>query len=312
MKNKAGVSCPRSLRMRDARPEDKRAVFEFTRRTWGQYGDFIPRVWNRWISDTAGRFIVAELDGVPVGTARIRDFGNGEIWLEGLRVDPKHRGKGIARAINLEVVRTLRRMKPRAVRYCTGAGNKASRHIGSSFGFKIAARLRYYWLRSRKGSLAGEFATARDLEALWQLMRASRFLARSGGLIAEGWIFREATPGLLAAYIRRRRVMVIRDAGKIVAAAIYPAEENDRSLTMGFVDGTPAAVGALARNLRTLAARHGRRFCSIAVPSGGFPRMLHSAGIKRKDSMGQVVLEFADPARLGGSAKAAPRARRSR
>lgn len=318
MKTKVRVSRPRNLKMRDARTEDKRAVFEFTRRTWGQYGDFIPRVWRRWISDKAGRFIVAELDGVPVGTARVRDFGGGEVWLEGLRVDPKHRGKGIARAINLEVLRTLRQMKPRAVRYCTGAGNKASRHIGGRFGFKIGVRLRYYWQKSRKGKLAGEFATPRDCDALCQFVRASKFLSLSAGLVAEGWIFREFTPELLASYIRRRRVMLIRKRDRITGAAIYPVEENDRSLTMGFVDGTPSAVKALARNCWHLAAMHGHKFCSAAVPSRGFPRILNTAGFRRKDSMGQVVLEYADPGKLrpsirrtGGRPKASRRARRT-
>jgi RimJ/RimL family protein N-acetyltransferase len=310
MRTTRGPSRIRSLRMRDARPEDKRAVFEFTRRTWGQYGDFIPRVWNRWISDRAGRFIVAELDGVPVGTARIRDFGNGEIWLEGLRVDPRHRGKGVARAISLEVLRALRRMHPRAVRYCTGAGNKASRHIGASFGFRIAARLRYYWLRSRAGTLAGEFASPRDRDALHRFMKDSKFLSGTAGLVAEGWIFRELTPELLASYIRRRRAMVIRKAGKIVGAAVYPVEVNDKSLTMGFVDGQPAAVKALARNCRYLARMHGHKFCSVAVPSRGFPRLLDGAGFSRKDSMGQVVLEYADPARLAGRRRTALRAHR--
>ena len=91
----------KGLKMRDARRDDKGRVFEFTRKTWGQYGDFIPRVWHRWIGDKRGRLIIAELGGVPVGLAKITDFGRGEIWLEGLRVDPEQRGKGIARAINI-------------------------------------------------------------------------------------------------------------------------------------------------------------------------------------------------------------------
>jgi len=284
--------------MRDARPRDKRAIFEFTRRTWGQYGDFIPKVWQRWISDKAGRFIVADLGGAPVGTAKITDFGGGEVWLEGLRVDPKHRGKGIARAINIEVLRTLGRMRPRAVRYCTGAGNRASRHIGDRFGFKIAARLRYYWQKSRKGSLVGEFARPRDKDALYEFMRASRFLSLSAGLVAEGWVFKELTPELLASYIRRRRVVVIKKAGRITGAAIYPMEEADRSLTMGFVDGTPAAVKALARNCLYLAKMHGHGFCSIAVPTRHFAKIVETGGFKRKNSIGQVVLEYADPGQM--------------
>ncbi|MFZ1948186.1 MAG: GNAT family N-acetyltransferase [bacterium] len=283
----------RGLVLRDARPGDRQAILGFTRRTWGEYGDFIHKVWRSWIADKSGRFIVAELGGVPVGTAKINDFGRGQIWLEGLRVDPAHRGEGIARAINLEVLRTLARMRPRAVRYSTGAGNRASRHIGGRFGFRVAGHFRYYWGKSRRGKLFGERARGRDADAVWRFVKASRYLARTGGLVAEGWVFREATPELVRAYIRRGQVMVVRDSGKIVGAAIYPLEKSDRWQTVGFLDGPEAVMKALAANCRHLAAARGGKECSVVVPSRHCPRAVEAAGFKRKQSMGQVVLEYA-------------------
>ena len=287
------VKGPKGLRMRDARPSDKRAVFAFTRKTWGGYGDFIPKVWGLWIGDRRGRFLVAELDGVAVGIAKITDFGNGEIWLEGLRVDPRHRGKGIARAINVEVLRTLTRMKPRAVRYCTGQSNWGSRHIGGSFGFKIAARMRYYWMKTRAGKVKGEFARPREAAEIYRFMLASRFVKMTSGLMAEGWIFRELTPRLVASYIRQRRVMVIRRSGRLAGVAVYPWERNDESLTLGFVDGEPAAVRALAANCLRLARARGGKFCSAAIPSRVFPALVEAGVYRRRDSMGQLVFEHA-------------------
>jgi RimJ/RimL family protein N-acetyltransferase len=288
---------PRGLVLRDARPGDRRAILGFTRRTWGEYGDFIHKVWRSWIADKSGRFIVAELEGTPVGIAKINDFGRGQIWLEGLRVDPGHRGKGIARAINREVVRTLGRMRPRAVRYCTGAGNQASRHIGGRFGFRVAGHFRYYWGRPRRGNLHGEPARGRDAGEVWRFMKTSRFLARSGGLVAEGWVFKELTPALVRAYIRRKQIMVVRDSGRIVGAAIYPLERSDRWQTVGFLEGPDAVVKSLVANCRHLAAARGGRECSVVVPSRHCPRAVEAAGFKRKQSMGQVVLEYAGKVR---------------
>jgi GNAT superfamily N-acetyltransferase len=277
--------------MRDARPGDKAAVLAFTRRTWGEYGDFIPRVWDSWIGDRGGRFIVAELDGVPVGTAKITDFGGGEIWLEGLRVNPEYRGKGIARAINVEVIRTLGRMRPRAVRYCTGRTNWGSRHIGSRFGFEIAVRMRYYWMKARAGRLRGQFARPRDASEIYDFIRTSKSIGMTSGLVAEGWIFRELTPRLLATYIRQKRVMVIKRSGTVAGAAIYPMEKNDATLTMGFIDGDPAAVKALAANCPRLARARGGKSCSAAVPSRGFRALVEAAWPVWEESMGQVVLQ---------------------
>ncbi|HEC83492.1 MAG TPA: GNAT family N-acetyltransferase, partial [Firmicutes bacterium] len=146
----------RGLKLRDARNADKKVVLDFCRNTWPGYGDFIPQVWDRWIRQRRGRFIVAELEGQPVGIAKITDFGYGEIWLEGLRVDPRHRRKGIARAINREVLRTLKLIKPRVARFCTAQSNRASRKIGSQYGFSVIARFRYYWDEPRRGRISGE------------------------------------------------------------------------------------------------------------------------------------------------------------
>jgi GNAT superfamily N-acetyltransferase len=279
--------------MRDARPADREAVFAFTRRTWGDYGDFVPRVWHSWIADRRGRLVVAELAGVPVGIAKITDFGRGEIWLEGLRVDPKHRHKGIARAINIEVARTLARMKPRAVRYCTGGGNRASRHIGRRFGFKTVVRMRYYWLKPRAGKLVGAYATVRDAREVYDFIKASRFIRATSGLVAEGWIFRELTPRLVGSYLKRRSVMVIRRSGALAGVAVYPVEKNDGVLSLGFIDGDAAAVRDLAGNCRKLAAARGDKSCSAAVPCRVFPALLDAAGFPRKESMRQVVLQYA-------------------
>jgi ribosomal protein S18 acetylase RimI-like enzyme len=283
----------KGLKLRDAEPPDRDVVFEFCKRTWPGYGDYIPRVWTAWLRDAGGRLIVAEVDGVPVGIAKITDFGGGEVWLEGLRVDRKYRRQGIAGTINLEVLRTLRKMKPRTVRFCTGAPNRTSRQMGEKFGFEIVARLRYYWQKSRKGKVRGDWARRSEVDRVYDFVQGSRFIELTSGLIAEGWVFRELKPSLLEAYVSQKRVIVLRESGELEGVAIYPFEENDESLTLGFVDGSKQAIKVLARNCRYLAKDRGFAHCSAAVPTRGFARVVEDAGYARKDSVGQVVLGIA-------------------
>lgn len=288
------------LRLRDAKPADRDAVFEFCRNTWAGYGDYIPRVWDKWIADTRGRFILAELDGAPVGMAKISDFGRGEVWLEGLRVTRRFRRRGIAHLIHLEVVKTLRKMRPRVVRYCTGATNSASRKVGARVGFGIAARTRYYWTKPRKGTIRGEWAKPSEAGEIYEFMLASRFLELTSGLIGEGWVFRELTPALLNKYIKERRVIVKRRAQDLDGVAVYPYEANDRTITLGFIDGSESAIKDLARNCRYLAKEKGYRECSVAVPTRGYARPIEDAGYRRKDSVRQVVLEISGSAVTSG------------
>jgi ribosomal protein S18 acetylase RimI-like enzyme len=282
----------KGLILRDARPADRQAVLGFCRSTWPAYGDYIPRVWKRWIADTGGRFIVAELEGRPVGIGKVTQASPGEIWLEGLRVDPAYRGLGIARAVNLEVLRTIAHMQPRAVRFCTGATNRASRRMGEEYGFRVVARLRYYWQKARKARVRGDLAGKRDIGDVYDFIQRSGFLRLTSGLIAEGWVFREFSRGLLGGYIKEKRVVVIPGAGGIAGVGIYPFEENDRALTLGFADGDDAAIGMLARNCMYLARARNMSNCSVAVPTRGYARKVEEAGCRRKDSTGQVVYEL--------------------
>jgi GNAT superfamily N-acetyltransferase len=280
------------LVIRDARPGDREAVLEFCRRTWPEYGDYIPRVWKTWMHRRRGRVIVAELDGTAVGLAKITDFGYGEIWLEGLRVDPRYRHRGIARMINAEVAATLERMKPRSVRFCTGTANRPSRHIGRKFGFEVVARLRYFWAVSRRGGLKSEPVGPGEISEVADFIRASRVHDRMAGLISEGWVFRGFKTGLLRHYAGQGRVRVFRKRGELTAVGVYPFEFNERVTTLGFVDGEEPAVRRLIRECRYLAAGRGERYCSVVVPSRGYPRLAEAAGYARKDSVGQVVMEL--------------------
>jgi ribosomal protein S18 acetylase RimI-like enzyme len=280
------------LKLRDAKSADWQSVFDFCKSTWPEYGDYIPRVWRGWLNDRRGRLIVAEMDGHPIGIAKVTQFSKGEIWLEGLRVDPRYRGRGIARALNVEVLRTVRRMRPRAVRFCTGSDNRATRHMAEKMGFEIVARLRYYWQKSRRARVRGEFARKGDAETLHALVLDSPFLRLTAGLIAEGWVFREYNRALLNRYIREKRVVLLRRGKEIRGVAFYPFEENDGSLTLGFVDGDDVSTGILAKNCMYLAAARRLRYCSIAVPTRGFARICEGKGYKRADSVGQVVYEL--------------------
>jgi ribosomal protein S18 acetylase RimI-like enzyme len=279
--------------LRDVRPEDKEGILRFCRNTWPGYGDFIPKAWASWLRQRRGRFIVAELGRAKVGIAKITDFGQGEIWLEGLRVDPKYRRKGVADAINLEVTRTLSRMKPRHVRFCTARTNRASRRIGARYGFDIVARFRNYWAKARKGTPKGDFADPSLIGEIHDFIVESAFVKLSSGLIAEGWIFRQFSRRLLRVYIKEQRVMVFRRAGELRGVGIYPREGYDDCLNLGFVDGDEKVIKILARNCFYLARVRGLPYCSASVPSRRFARLVEQAGFERKESIGQVVFEYA-------------------
>src|SRR5207237_2006921 len=86
------------LALRPVRPTDRDRVEEMTRDVW-EGRDYVPQVFDRWVSDAGSSFQAAEVDGVVVGVHRLRPYAPGLIWYEGLRVASTHRRRGIARAM---------------------------------------------------------------------------------------------------------------------------------------------------------------------------------------------------------------------
>mgnify|MGYP000374329504 CR=1 FL=1 len=85
--------------IRFAEPRDKDFVIEFTRHTW-EHGDYIENVWDIWVNDTLGKLFVAEVDEKPVGIMHVTFLTPDYAWLEGARVHPDYRGRGIATELN--------------------------------------------------------------------------------------------------------------------------------------------------------------------------------------------------------------------
>ena len=145
------------IRVRRARPGDTRAVLDFTRATWDGW-DYVPSVWHDWLEAPDGVLLVAvpnathQLDLFgraltgerPVGMARIAMLSPDEAWLEGLRVDPGVRTRGVARLLHGACLVWARAQGATSVRYATGQENEGSHRLGTRHGFRLLRPWRSY------------------------------------------------------------------------------------------------------------------------------------------------------------------------
>ncbi len=146
-----------AISVRRARPGDTHAVLDFARATWDGW-DYIPSVWRSWLHAPDGVLLVAtpnvrrELDlygrplhlDRPIGIARVAMLSPDEAWLEGLRVDPGVRNRGVARLLHGACLAWARAQGATSVRYATGAGNEGSHRLGAHHGFRLLRPWRSY------------------------------------------------------------------------------------------------------------------------------------------------------------------------
>jgi GNAT superfamily N-acetyltransferase len=86
--------------VRQARMNDYEDVVAFTQTTWAERDveDYIPEVFEEWV-ETDGpeqHTVVAETDDGVAGVCQGVVLSEHEAWLQGMRVDPEHRGEGFA------------------------------------------------------------------------------------------------------------------------------------------------------------------------------------------------------------------------
>ncbi len=134
------------LEIRSARASDLPEIAELSARIWNGE-DYLARKAPEWLED--GHFYVAVYRGRLAGTAKVTILPGRLAWLEGLRVDPDLRGRGIAKALTKHCVGVATGLRRKgevdAVEFATFFRNQASIHISTQAGFHLAERFYMLW-----------------------------------------------------------------------------------------------------------------------------------------------------------------------
>ncbi|MEL9990359.1 MAG: GNAT family N-acetyltransferase [Thermoproteus sp.] len=174
--------------VRRAERSDVTQVVEFTRNTW-EWGDYVPREFEKWVVE--GTAYVAELDGVVVAAARIVKVGD-SAYLQGLRVRPEYRRRGVGRAVTEFLLGEAKRLGAKTATLLVAEWNKPSLSLVEKVGFKPILSI-YGGVplpRRPDRCLEGD-------EALRALEEALRHTDGHACLPEDPWICIEATPQLL-------------------------------------------------------------------------------------------------------------------
>jgi len=244
------------VEVRPARPEDKEAVLAFCEHTWEDHEDYIPYVWDDWLADPNGCLFVAVVDGQPVAIERVALMSDREAWWEGLRVDPRYRGRGLVGAMRPHLRRYLREHRVAVSRMATSSRNTIVHGMAARRGMQRVGRYVLYEADAVE-STATELTqlTPDDFDAAWALLTDSDIFAGVHRLyVSRGWAWQELTPQQLRTRLAGGKVWGLRRAGQLTALAILsPAEGGDDRLWIGYADGTSPALPVLLRELRRLA-----------------------------------------------------------
>ena len=265
------------LVIRRARPSDKRDVLTAVRTIWGGH-DRIPDVFDTWVRHRTGPFFVAESAGRVVGMGKLTVISPTEAWLEGGRVAPPWRRKGIATALIAHRIDYARQRGFRVLRFSTSSDNTPIHRAARTFGFTRVATLTRHEAPAATGTTPSR---ARRAQGRTVLRRVGPLVQRG-----DGWEWREITLRDIRAAIARSRVLV--SDARVGAAAVL-GDPYEESLMVVAVGGGVRPLTDLLRRLRAEASRRGLDEVSFYVSNAIERRAARSAGY-RKPWSGETYL----------------------
>jgi len=243
--------------VRRARGSDREAVFKFCMKTWS-WGDYIPKVWDKWLKEKNGRAFVATINGVSVGISYLSIDKPHEVWLSGARTDPNYRRMGIATAITKKCLEYAKHKGTKVARLTTESDNIAAQAVIKKLGFKPISEFTEMTTEKIKeeNSKKSRWAEETETEALWNYLQTSETYRKAAGLytVLFHWFSLEKED--LKRFIEQRKAILhLSETNKIdgiiLIDNITAQEWHENTIQTCYIDGDHTAVLHMIRFLKS-------------------------------------------------------------
>ena len=281
----------RKLLVRPMTMADKPAVMEVSSRIW-EGNDYVPLFFDRWVKE--GGFWAAELRGRLVGYGKATQLSPGEWWLEGLRVDPECRKRGIGKELSRQVLRRTLDERPVSLRLATADVNRESMHIiETAMGLKPHTQYRFFVGKPGKPRPGAALIVPSVSEVLDYVKRSGE-LSASRGLLQYTWLFRQVDRRYVAELRRGGHVFGYRTGGRLDGLLILrPHRYRASDLDISFVAGGKKALVAFGSYLSRVAHESRAESISGMAASDEMASALKCLGLKPHPHIGAVpVYEY--------------------
>ena len=249
------------LTIRPVRPADRQRILEITKDVWDGR-DYLPKVFEHWVSDAGAEFQAAEVDGVVVGVQRLRPYAPGLTWYEGLRVASDHRRRGIARAMLAAAIEEAREQNFREMRLATRDAPAAA--LFESAGFRRLVEVSWWRGLRVEGGEPARIPDAPEAKSLWPFVESSPGFGLYGGVIPDLNGARDLDSAELERLARSGSLRV-GPGGRATAVLREPWSQN---IAVSLLAGSGGAMRELLLALRYEADADGLTHVTVNLPPG--------------------------------------------
>lgn len=249
------------LTFRRVTPADRPAMLEICATVW-EGDDYLPSVFDQWVTAPGGQFTAVELEGRVVALARLARFARGEYWLEGIRVHADYRGRGIAAALHDYHLDLWRRSgEGGAMRLATHSENQTMINLCARTGFTRIFDFAFAEAEAAASNAPHRFTLVAPAEAerAFDAIQRLPLYAEQHGLCDLVWKWRALTPAYLAERIAADAAYRWGDwEGVLLTLDEAEEEPSGDTLFLQFPGAAPDRRTALLSEARGLAHALGK------------------------------------------------------
>lgn len=228
-----------TVEVRQATPDDEADVAAFTADTWpDRGGDYLPRVFADWVAADGDdqRTFVAEADGAAAGVVQATMLTPREAWMQGMRVAPDYRGRGLSTRLHEAAADWARERGATVGRAMVFSWNGPALAAARGAGFEPATEFRWAHPEPDPDAEPGLDVVAEPAAGwtYWQGSAARDHLRGLALSMEESWALQELTPGTLERAADQTALFVARDDGTrglAFRARDYDREDGDGETT---------------------------------------------------------------------------------
>jgi GNAT superfamily N-acetyltransferase len=237
---------------RRAQAADETAVRTLSALIWGGE-DYVAESFHNWLADKTGQFTVVHEGETLVAFGKLSRLSPGEWWLEGLRVHPDHRGRGLARLLHDYALDLADKMGSGTLRFSTASTTPATHRLAETTGFRRTQVRLWAGVEREAGQLVAEVDTFvpvanGELTAVTAYITQSDQFVACGGLLEHDWKLWLILPRLEQLLAEQRLFWWVGNGGRPLGLVIRTLSE--RSASLSYFQADPADWSHLLRDAR--------------------------------------------------------------